>query len=340
MIVFGQLTFKELEKWLLLEGFKAQHARKIWQDFYQAERAGQSNKQDLPIRLIHRLEESFDYSPSLKTDQIQKSADGTQKFLFKTGDNLSVEAVFIPQGKRKTICLSSQIGCPWSCRFCATGAMGFRRNMSVSEMVSQVTLVQGHVQEKASNLVFMGMGEPLSNFENLRSSHSILTHPLGLAFPPRRVTISTIGLLDGIQKMIDQNWTSPLAVSLHHHDGLKRSELMPGTLMHGLDELMGLLKRYTMKLNRPVFFEYLLLKNINDSLEDAAALVELIRSIPCRLNLIHFHPFGEAAFQPSDSEQADAFYRYIQKAGIQVIFRKSRGEDIRAACGQLAGGNA
>lgn len=326
MELFCDLSYEDLLQILQREQIKAGHAKTLWQEFYRGR--GSSNR---------RFTEFFDFSPPLQRQTILNSRDGCQKYLLKTLDDQLIETVFIPQGKRKTLCLSTQLGCPWGCRFCATGAMGLKRNLSAGEMVAQVMVVQRELSCPITNLVFMGMGEPLSNMPKLKNALSILSHPMGLALPPRRITISTIGILEGIEEIIRLGWKYSLAVSLHHHDQGMREDLMPATRGNDLGELLKLLGRYTRILQRPVFFEYLLLGGVNDSLDDAAALVSRVASLHCRINLIHFHSFHGTSFLPSEKERESAFYRFIQEKGLPVIFRKSRGEDIRAACGQLAG---
>jgi len=338
MVTFSELSFEDLVDCLQRERIKPGHARGLWQWYYRSRKADPIISKETRTDNEDRFSGVFDFSSPLQVEKVLTSRDESRKLLLRTRDDQFIETVFIPQGKRRTLCLSSQLGCPWGCRFCATGSMGFKRNLSAGEMVSQMMVAQRELGEQITNLVFMGMGEPLSNIGNLRTALSILSHPSGLALPPRRITVSTIGILESIEKIISEKWKFPLAVSLHHHDQGKREELMPATRGHSLRELTALLERYTRVLKRVVFFEYLLLEDINDSLDDAAALVDRIGGIDCRINLIHFHPFAEAPFRPSNKERESAFYRFIQEKGIPVIFRKSRGDDIRAACGQLAGG--
>ena len=337
MINFFDLTFAALTELLGRENVKAGHARDLWRHIYRPLHGSSVDQEGKSSGLKNWLKDKVSFSSPLMTEDIRCSRDGSQKFLFRTQDDLLIETVYIPQGKRRTLCLSSQAGRPWGCRFCATGAMGFKRNLTVAEMIFQFLIIKERLQSEISNLVFMGMGEPLSNFEQLKDSLDIFSHPLGISLPPRRITISTIGLLEPIRQIIEQRWKSSLAVSLHHHNQLRREELMPGTRAAPLHDLMPLLERYTRELNRPVFFEYLLLSEVNDSLKDAEALVALLSVLPSRINLIHFHPCEPAPFSPSSAQREEAFYRYLQNAGMPVIFRKSRGEDIFAACGQLTG---
>lgn len=337
MTAFCEFSYDELVGWLRDHDLKTGHAQTLWRNFYRHGQSGSGSESSVPERVRSCLDSQLDWTPALQVEKVLESRDGSRKFLLRSHDEQLVETVFIPQGNRRTLCLSSQLGCPWACRFCATGAMGLRRNLSAGEIVAQVLAVQTALGEKITNLVFMGMGEPLSNLDNLYKSLSILSHPLGMAVPPRRITISTIGILPGLETFIRNRLPYPLAVSLHHHDSGLRQELMPGSAAHPLPALLETLQRYTLEMKRPVFLEYLLIGAVNDSAHDARALLELVGQLNCRINLIHFHPHGDAPFIASTRQQENEFYRLIQESGIPVIFRKSRGLDIQAACGQLAG---
>jgi 23S rRNA (adenine2503-C2)-methyltransferase len=336
MLHFSDLTYTDLTHWLEVEGCKPVHAAAIWDGFY---RSGKTDFQGsgLPSSLSCKMSQAFSVTPVLSIDERLKSTDGTEKFLFRCLDGQLIEAVFIPQGKRKTLCISSQVGCPFACRFCATGAIGFRRNLTTAEIVFQIVEAQRALNTRITNVVFMGMGEPLANLEAVQKSMEILAHPLGLAVPPRRITLSTLGLLSPLQHLLDKPFRFSLAISLHHPDRLEREQLMPGTVHHDLGQLMTLLRGYTESSPRTVLFEYLLLGGINDSLDHAKALINLLSGIRSRVNLISFHPFDGSPFQPSTSERERAFYHHLQQAGVSALFRKSRGQDILAACGQLAG---
>lgn len=336
MTHFCDLAFADLTDWLREEGFKTIHASSVWNCFYRSGGSG-FQAHGIPQKLSEKLNRTFSTAPVLIIDEKRASSDGTEKFLFRCRDGQLIETVYIPQGRRKTLCISSQAGCPFACRFCATGAMGFRRNLSPSEIVSQVVEVQRALNTPITNVVFMGMGEPLANLDAVEKSLDILTRPQGLALPPRRVTLSTIGILPALQNLIDKRFSVSLAISLHHPDQTIREMLMPGTRQHALGELMNLLRLYTMQTNRLVLFEYLLLDGINDSIDHADALIRLLEGVSARINLISFHPFAGSPFQPSPSFRERAFYHHLQQAGASVLFRKSRGLDILAACGQLAG---
>jgi 23S rRNA (adenine2503-C2)-methyltransferase len=278
------------------------------------------------------------------------SLDGTIKYLFKLNDDLAVESVLIPSAhtssaeeKRLTLCVSTQVGCPLDCKFCATGSMGFTRNLTAGEIVDQVLQVQRLSQKRITNLVYMGMGEPMLNYENVMKSIGIMNDDNGLNIGARHITISTAGYADKIRQLADEKRTVKLALSLHSLDNEKRLKLMPITKKFSVDALIDSLEYYYHKTRRRPTFEYILFDGFNDTAADVKLFVTLSRRIPCKVNLIPFHSiafthpsgFG-ASLHPTPAPRIEAFADALRKSDITVMVRSSSGQDINAACGQLA----
>ena len=265
------------------------------------------------------------------------SKDGTQKFLF--GD---VETVLIPDGDRLTLCVSSQAGCKMNCAFCATGKMGFRRNLSAAEILNQYAFLANEGRKRMSehtitNIVFMGMGEPLDNTCEVIATLQALTSDWGFALSPRRITVSTIGIIPALQQLIEQT-ECHIAVSLHNPYHEQRLMLMPSEKVYTLENILALLARYDWAHQRKLSFEYVMLGGLNDSPLHAKILARLIRNLPCHVNLIPYHPHETATFIPSSRKATEAFQNILTEKGINCTIRSSRGQDINAACGLLAVG--
>lgn len=283
-----------------------------------------------------RLDEAFSIDPALAS-AVQVSADGTRKYLFELADGKTIETVSIPDRSRHTLCLSSQAGCALACRFCVTGFWGAGRNLSAGEIVGQVLAVR-HDESAAPlppalNLVFMGMGEPLLNLDALRDAVSVLAETISL----RRVTISTAGVVPGIDALATWTRRPNLAVSLHAPDEERRSAIMPINRTYPLADLMAALERYPLEPRRRITFEYILLRDFNDSLADARALARLVRRVPAKVNLIPANPdpvLGER-MAPPDAATVSAFQRELLERDVTATVRRRRGDDVSAACGQL-----
>ena len=271
------------------------------------------------------------------------SRDGTRKWLMAVGNNNAIETVFIPENERGTLCISAQVGCPLNCRFCATARQGFNRNLLVSEIIGQVWLASrqlGHspkLKRQITNVVLMGMGEPLLNVDNVIAAIEIMLDDNAYNFGRKRVTLSTAGLVPGIDKLSTACPVS-LAVSLHApHDEL-RDLLVPINRSYPLAELMAACRRYTTaNPKHEITFEYVMLKNVNDGIAEARAVVRLLRQLPAKVNLIPFNPFPNSGFECSEANTIDTFRDELVSAGILTFTRKTRGADIAAACGQLTG---
>ena len=273
----------------------------------------------------------------------QKSKDGTRKWLIQIDDNNSVETVFIPEGDRGTLCVSSQVGCPLDCKFCSTAQQGFNRNLTTGEIIGQVWIANkalgyfGSEKRIITNIVFMGMGEPLLNYDNVLQSINLLTDDLGFGLARRRVTVSTSGIIPGIDRLQKDTDVS-LAVSLHASDDELRNNLVPVNRTYPLKDLLAACKRFTdSRDNEPVTIEYVMLKDINDSEKDARNLVKRLQGIPAKVNLIPFNKFPGTHYKCSTMDKIDCFRDILSNAGVITITRKTRGDDIDAACGQLVG---
>jgi 23S rRNA (adenine2503-C2)-methyltransferase len=292
---------------------------------------------NLPGPLREALAAEFELR-ALEVVETQRSIDGTRKLLLSAFDGARVEAVLIPEERRNTLCVSTQVGCPLTCSFCATGALGFSRNLSTAEIIDQVLLSLREMEPGSSltNLVFMGMGEPLLNLPAVSEAIRILTDPKALALAPRRVTVSTAGVLPQIGPLLE---VAPihLAVSLHATTDEVRDVLVPLNRRFPLDELLETLRQEPrIHRRRPVFFEYTLMEGVNDSIEDARRLPGLLRGIPSKVNVIPMNPHADAPYRPPAQDVVDRFTAALHDAGIRVTLRRDRGRDIDAACGQLA----
>ena len=275
---------------------------------------------------------------ALEWDGVARSADGTVKGRLRARDGARVESVLIPDGDRTTLCISTQVGCPLACSFCATGALGFTRNLSVAEILDQVCRMKEALApgQRITNVVYMGMGEPLLNLPNVIESVRVLLHPKAFALGPRKVTVSTAGVVPKIGALLAAVPVN-LAVSLHAPSDAVRDELVPINRRFPLATLMETLASLdTVSVRRPVFFEYTLMRGKNDSLDDARRLVRLLRRIPAKLNLIPMNPHPDAPYQPPDEASTERFAAELVRAGMTVTVRRPRGSDIDAACGQLA----
>ena len=295
---------------------------------------------DLSLALRERLAGSASFAlPSVRSRQ--DAPDGVVKWLLEAGQGQAIETVFIPEGTRGTLCVSSQVGCAMDCSFCATGAQGFNRNLDAAEIIGQVMLARrelaGERESPITNVVFMGMGEPLANFRPLVEALSVLTDNLGFNLSRRRVTVSTSGLVPQIRRLADEARVA-LAVSLHAPDDRLRDELVPINRRHPIGALLPACWDYVAQTNtRDITFEYVMLAGINDSLAQARQLAALLRRRPAKVNLIPFNPFPGTRYRRSSPEAIEEFRQVLLDAGVFTVTRKTRGDDIAAACGQLAG---
>ena len=279
--------------------------------------------------------------PAVESALVSRAADGTRKLAVRLGDGEVVESVLIPDRHRLTLCVSSQVGCAMGCRFCATARLGLRRQLRVEEIVGQIVLARAELASHPlppgaiTNLVFMGMGEPLHNLEHLLPALRILSAPWGLGISPRRITVSTVGLVPEMERLLAQTQVN-LAVSLTATTEAARRDLMPVTRKYGLRQLLDSCRSLPVPRRRRITFEYVLLDGVNDSDDDAQRLVAALHGIRAKVNLICFNPFPGAGFDPTPRERVGRFQRLLLDRGLNATVRESRGADIAAACGQLA----
>ena len=278
---------------------------------------------------------------TLSIAEVQASRDGTRKLRLETADGRAIESVLIPDGDKTTLCISSQVGCAVDCQFCATAKLGLLRNLDPGEIVDQVYRARALLAEVAperriTNLVYMGMGEPLHNYDHVMQSLRILTHDLGLGLSQRRITVSTAGLVPRLAKLGDADVRPNLAVSLNAPNDRIRDEIMPINRKWNIAALLDAIRAYPLEQRRRVTFEYVLLAGVNDALEDAAQLAKLLRGIRCKVNLIPWNPHPEAPYRRPAPEVIEAFQDECKRLGLPTYLRTPRGDDIDAACGQLA----
>ncbi len=332
-------TVSDMEKLMLDLGEKKFKGRQLFKWLYGSLQNNFRQMSDLSLALRDKLSEKyvFDCPP---IDKVSVSKDGTEKYLFRLADDELIESVLIPDsaGEKATVCVSSQAGCPLGCKFCATGLAGYRRNLTVGEIIGQLLAVRNRYGMDAfHNIVFMGMGEPLLNYDNLVKSIEIISSSLGLSLSARRITVSTVGLVPQIYALADTRLKVNLAISLHAATDEKRRELMPVAKSYSLKQIIKAAEYYTQTRKRRVTFEYLIFRGFNDSPEDAMKLAEIIRGVPCKINILAYNPVGNLPYQRPTDEEVNEFGKILYPRAPAVTVRKSRGLDIEAACGQLAG---
>ncbi|SDX58600.1 23S rRNA (adenine2503-C2)-methyltransferase [Allochromatium warmingii] len=317
-------------------GFKAFHGRNLFKWLHKHGVSEFDAMTDLPKALRTVLREQV----AIRVPQVLQShpsADGTIKWVLELDDGQRVETVFIPEGKRRTLCVSSQVGCALECAFCATAQQGFNRNLSVGEIIGQVWQAARQLGVAPTNVVMMGMGEPLANFEAAVTAMNIMQDDLAYMLAKQRVTLSTSGIVPNIYRLREVSEVS-LAVSLHAPTDALRDELMPINRKYPLAELIPACKHYVAgDTRRKVTWEYVMLDGINDSLAHAKQLIRLLEGVPSKVNLIPFNPFSGSAFGTSPPERVEAFRARLARSGIFTMTRKTRGDEIAAACGQLVG---
>ncbi|HYK10561.1 MAG TPA: 23S rRNA (adenine(2503)-C(2))-methyltransferase RlmN [Gemmatimonadales bacterium] len=319
-------------EWLTARGEPAYRMRQILPRLWDRPVARWADATDLPAPLREALDQAFPLG-RLTVAAHQVSSDGTEKFLWTLADGQSIESVLIPEGKRRTLCISSQVGCALGCVFCATGTMGWSRNLTAAEIAGQVREIKmKHPEQSPTNVVFMGMGEPLLNWENgVDVALTILNHPEGLGIGARHITLSTVGILPKLALFAKRPEQFRLAVSLHAPTPALRKALMPVEKKYTLPELLDALKGF----ERRVTIEYVLIAGKNDSLEAAEALAQIASPLAALVNLLPLHPGGTPGLTPSPRTHMLAFERRLKDRGVEAVLRRSRGLDIAAACGQL-----
>ncbi len=333
------LTQKELEEVVVGLGEKKFRGGQIFEWLWKRSAVSFEDMTNLSKSFRQQLEDNFTIN-AIKEDKLQRSDDGTIKGRYRLHDGHLIEAVLIPvpADNRYTVCVSTQVGCSLTCTFCATGRMGRIRNLDASEIYDQVVAINRHSLETfghaLTNIVYMGMGEPLLTYANVLKSVELITE--GLTFSPKRITVSTAGIAKMIRKLADDQVKFNLALSLHAADDEKRNQIMPINEHNKLDVLVKALDYFYQKTKNRITFEYITFQNFNDTLQDAANLVKICKRIPARVNIIEYNPIDNAPFLKSAEENIDKFAQYLSDHGVAVTVRKSRGKDIDAACGQLA----
>ncbi len=330
------LTLKELETVFAGWGQPVFHARQIFNWIYQKQITDFSAMSDLSCDLKRRLKENF-YIRGLKIIKILKSCDGTEKLLLQLKDKNAIEAVAIPARNRLTGCISTQVGCKFACRLCASGLPGLKRNLTSGEIIEEILCLKDNAQaKKLTHLVFMGTGEPLDNYENVIKAVRMINSPYSFNIGARRITISTCGIIPGIKRLSQENLQIELSVSLHAADEKVRSQIMPVNKIYPLVKLISACQEYIQKTNRQVTLEYVLIKGINSHLQMARKLGKIVRQLKlCKVNLIPCNFIRELKVEPPKKQEILLFRDYLLKQGVNVTLRKPRGEDIEAACGQL-----
>lgn len=335
-------SVEEIKFELLAMGEKAFRAKQIFEWLWKKDAKTFEEMSSLSKALREALELKFSIDHIEIKDQ-QISTDKTIKCAFNTHDLRVVEGVLIPTTKRMTACISSQVGCSLACKFCATGRLKLMRNLSAGEMVDQVVYLRDQALSRyntqLSNIVYMGMGEPLLNYANMLQSTELLTSEEGLGISPKRITVSTAGIAKMIKRLGDDQVKFNLALSLHAANDVKRSQIMEINDSNNLEALQEALVYFHEKTGSRVTFEYIIFKDFNDQLEDAQELARFAKCVPCKVNIIEYNPIEDGEFQQASVANVDAFANYLESKNMIVHVRRSRGKDIDAACGQLANKN-
>jgi len=334
------LSKEELTTLLIEKGEKAFRAKQVYEWLWKKGARSFDEMTNLSIGLRKILNENFVLN-LVEIAEEQISSDRTIKDAFKLYDGNITEGVLIPGKKRMTACISSQVGCSLACEFCATGKLERLRNIEAEEIFDQVVLIKNQAEkaynQPLSNIVYMGMGEPLLNYKNVLRSVEMITSEEGLGMSPKRITISTAGIAKMIKQLGDDDVKFNLALSLHAATDTKRNEIMPINESNSLEALSEALIYFHEKTNTRVTFEYIIFKDFNDTLEDAKDLAAFCKAVPCKINIIEYNPIDDAKFQKADSEKTDKFAAFLENTfNLIVNVRRSRGKDIDAACGQLA----
>lgn len=335
MLDIKSLTLEELKMEMERIGEKPFRAKQLYQWMHQKLARGFDEMTNLPAAMREKCAAEYEYTAVKQVRMQESGIDGTKKFLFELQDGSLVESVWMKYKHGNSVCISSQVGCRMGCAFCASTLDGLERSLLPSEMLDQIYAITLLTGERVSNVVVMGTGEPLDNFENLLKFLELLTDENGLHISQRNVTVSTCGLVPRIKELADKELQITLALSLHATTDEKRRKLMPIANKYTIAELMEACAYYFERTGRRITFEYALVGGVNDTNEDARELTELIRSLNCHVNLIPVNPIKERSFVQSESEAIAAFKNKLEKNGINVTIRREMGRDIDGACGQL-----
>ncbi|MCH5250283.1 MAG: 23S rRNA (adenine(2503)-C(2))-methyltransferase RlmN [Lachnospiraceae bacterium] len=329
------LTLPELQEWVVSEDEKPYRAKQLYDWMHVKLARGYDEMGNIPKILKEKCRKNFDYI-TLNAVKVQESQiDGTKKFLFELPDGNLVESVWMSYKHGNSVCISSQVGCRMGCSFCASALNGWERNLSPSEMLEQIYAITLLTGERVSNIVVMGTGEPLDNYDNLRRFLELVTNENGLHISQRNITVSTCGIVPVMRRLAEEKLQITLALSLHATTDEKRRKLMPIARKYSLDELMEACAYYFEQTGRRITFEYSLIKGVNDTDEDARELISLADGLNCHINLIPVNPIKERDFKQPERVAAESFKNKLEKNGINVTIRREMGRDIDGACGQL-----
>ena len=333
------LTKEQLQQFFVSQGDKSFRGTQVYEWLWGKGAHSFEDMTNISKETRQMLDENFVIN-HIRVDQMQRSSDGTIKNAVKLHDDLTVESVLIPTPSRTTACVSSQVGCSLDCKFCATAKLKRMRNLNPDEIYDQVVAIDNesrlYFDKPLSNIVFMGMGEPLMNYNNVLKAIEKITSPEGLGMSPKRITVSTSGVPKMIKKMADEEVKFKLAVSLHSAIDEVRTSIMPFNATFPLEDLREALEYWYAKTKSRITYEYVVWKGINDRRKDVEALVRFAKYVPCKVNLIEYNPIGDDHFNQASPETTDMYVRELERNGITVTVRRSRGKDIDAACGQLA----
>ena len=328
------MTLGQLQELCAAEGFPRFTAKQLCDWLYKKRVDSIDAMTNLSLAQRARLNEVA-YIGREHPVNCQVSRDGTKKYLFETENGeRRVESVFIPEEERATLCVSCQVGCKMGCRFCVTGQQGFHGHLSAGDILNQLFSIPEY--DRLTNMVFMGMGEPMDNLDAVLAATEVMTAPWGLGWSPRRITVSTVGIVPGLKRFLDESQCH-LAVSLHNPVPQERLLMMPVQKAYPLSDVLALLRQYNWSGQRRLSFEYTMFRGLNDDLAHAQKLVEALKGLECRVNLIRFHESPEAPFKTSMPTTIQAFQNHLNRNGVVCTLRASRGQDIDAACGLLAG---
>jgi 23S rRNA (adenine2503-C2)-methyltransferase len=329
----------QLKNWLSETGEQGFRAKQILEWLWKKSASSFDDMSNLSLRTRELLKAEFEIR-AINIARQQKSEDGTIKSAFRLFDNHLVEGVLIPADDRMTACVSSQVGCSLTCKFCATGYMDRKRNLDAAEIYDQVVAIDRQAKENfalpLTNIVYMGMGEPLLNYTNVLESVRLITSPEGLGWSPKRITVSTAGIAKMIRKLGDDQVKFNLALSLHAANDAKRNDMMPINETNSLKNLAEALQYFHHKTHNRITFEYIVFNNVNDTIQDAKELWQFTKKVPSKVNIIEYNPIAEADYRNTEADKLGQFAAYLEDKGVIVNVRRSRGKDIDAACGQLA----
>ncbi len=333
------LSLSDLKTTFTNQGYQAFRGQQVYEWLWKKSCINFDEMTNLNAEIKNWLKENFVIN-AIRVEDKQISSDGTIKSGFRLHDGFLVEGVLIPADDRMTACVSSQVGCSLTCKFCATGTLNRERNLTPDEIYDQVVIIrnwaQTHYGKPLSNIVFMGMGEPLLNYANVLKGIEKITSPEGLGMSSDRITVSTAGIAKMITKLADDNVKFNLALSLHAANDIKRNLIMPINESNNLKAVGESLRYFHSKTKKRITFEYIAFNNFNESIKDAKELLSFCKNIPSKVNIIEYNPTGDGQFEKADSSKIDAFCAFLEKNGIIARVRRSRGKDIDAACGQLA----